>query len=101
MHPDWLHFARGQQDAGGALLNQQSHTSEQVGCRAEQGELDLQGHCPSVQPATWMQEIQFGCSIRPDDDDDGGYRQEIFLKICQIMIVSTASVSVWLSLCAA
>lgn len=69
IHPNWLDFGRGQEDAGGASLSEHGHASEQVGCRAEQGELDLHGHCPPAQPANWMQEPQFGHSIRPVSRD--------------------------------
>ena len=97
VHPDRLHFRRGHQDTGGAVLSEQGHTGEQVGCRAVQGELDLQDHRPSVQPAAWVQEIQFGCGVRPDDDDDTEYHwDEIYLLLWEIIseISSTMLVSV-------
>lgn len=65
INPYWLDLSWRQQDPGGVLLNMHGHTGEQVGCRAEQGEMDLHSHRLSAQPATWMQDHQFGCSIRP------------------------------------
>lgn len=68
MNPRWLDFRRDWQFTSWALLSQQGHTGEQVECRAEQGEMDLQGHRLIVQATTWPQEIQSGLSLRPDDD---------------------------------
>lgn len=42
IHSNWLDVGRGQEDTSEAPLSEQRHTSEQVGCRAVQGELDLQ-----------------------------------------------------------
>lgn len=70
IHSHWLHFGRWQEATRGALLSEQGHTCEQVGCRTVQGELDLQGYHLSAQPATWMQMLQSGHSIKPDDDID-------------------------------
>lgn len=78
IHSNWLDFGRGQQDTGGALLSKHGHTGEQVGCRAEQSEVDLHGHCLSVQPATWMQEPQFGGSVRPAEE-----QKWVMVKILQ------------------
>lgn len=65
IHPNWMDLHRRLQGPHGVLLSEHGHTGEQAGCRAEQGELDLHGHRLSVQPAAWLEELQFGSSIKP------------------------------------
>ena len=76
--PHWLDPGRGQQASGGALLSVQGHTGEQVWCRAEQGEVERDSM--SVQPAVWLQELQFGRSSRPAET------QEVFQHIWKFLI---------------
>lgn len=49
IHSGRADFDRGQQNTGGALLREHRHAGEQVGRRAEQGELDRDSL--SAQPA--------------------------------------------------